>query len=72
MSTTTIHEHPPERIECFGEELDAIRRRVVADLGLRDADYIHKVIRVQRGLEVSGRGLFVVEALSNRCTLLIA
>src|SRR5439155_10084633 len=57
VSTTTIHEHPPERIECFGEELDAIRRRVVADLGLRDADYIHKVIRVQRGLEVSGRGL---------------
>jgi fatty acid desaturase len=57
VSTTTIHEHPPERIECFGEELDAIRQRVVADLGVRDADYIHKVIRVQRGLEVSGRGL---------------
>ena len=57
MSTTTIPELTPEQIESFGEELDAIRQRVVADLGERDADYIRKVIRAQRGLEVAGRGL---------------
>ena len=52
MSTTTIPELTPEQIESFGEELDAIRQRVVADLGERDAGYIRKVIRAQRGLEV--------------------
>jgi hypothetical protein len=45
----------PEQLEAFGQELDAIRARVVADLGERDADYINKVIRTQRGLEVAGR-----------------
>jgi fatty acid desaturase len=57
VTTTTIHEHPLDRFESFGEELDAIRQRAVADLGERDADYIRKVIRAQRGLEVTGRGL---------------
>jgi linoleoyl-CoA desaturase len=47
----------PEQFEAFGQELDAIRARVVADLGERDADYINRVIRAQRGLEIAGRGL---------------
>jgi fatty acid desaturase len=47
----------PEQLEAFGQELDAIRARVVADLGERDTEYINKVIRAQRGLEVAGRGL---------------
>src|ERR1019366_3456808 len=47
----------PEQLHAFGEELDAIRARVVADLGERDVDYINRLIRVQRGLEVAGRGL---------------
>ena len=47
----------PEQLEAFGQELDAIRARVVADLGQRDVDYINRLIRVQRGLEVAGRGL---------------
>ncbi len=47
----------PEQLEAFGSELDDVRARVVADLGQRDADYINKVIRAQRGLEVAGRGL---------------
>ena len=50
----------PEQLEAFGQELDALRARVVADLGQRDADYINKVIRAQRGLEVAGRGLLFV------------
>jgi NADPH-dependent stearoyl-CoA 9-desaturase len=47
----------PEQLETFGEELDTIRARVVADLGERDAEYIEKVICVQRALEVAGRAL---------------
>lgn len=47
----------PEQLDTFGEELDAIRQRVLADRGERDANYIRGVIRAQRGLEVAGRGL---------------
>jgi fatty acid desaturase len=60
MSTHTT-ESPipltPEQIEGFGAELDAIRRRVLDDRGERDAGYIRRMVRVQRGLEVGGRGL---------------
>ncbi|SFO86130.1 Fatty acid desaturase [Amycolatopsis arida] len=47
----------PEQVEAFGRELDELRQRVVADLGQADVDYIRKLIRTQRGLEVLGRGL---------------
>jgi NADPH-dependent stearoyl-CoA 9-desaturase len=47
----------PDQIESFGREMDAIRQRVVDDLGERDAEYIRKVIRTQRGFEIGGRGL---------------
>jgi fatty acid desaturase len=47
----------PQQLEAFGQELDAIRARVVADLGARDSDYINKLIRTQRGLELAGRAL---------------
>jgi fatty acid desaturase len=50
----------PKQLKAFGSELDAVRARVVADLGKRDADYINKVIRTQRGLEVAGRALLFV------------
>jgi NADPH-dependent stearoyl-CoA 9-desaturase len=50
----------PEQLEDFGHELDAIRANVAADLGERDADYINKVIRAQRSLEVAGRGLLLL------------
>jgi fatty acid desaturase len=53
----------PDQIEAFGDELDAIRARVVADLGARDAEYITGVIRAQRGLEVAGRGLLMLGIL---------
>jgi NADPH-dependent stearoyl-CoA 9-desaturase len=53
----------PEQLETFGQELDAIRARVVADLGERDAGYINRVIRAQRGLEVAGRGLLFFSLL---------
>jgi fatty acid desaturase len=53
----TIPKLTPEQIEEFGHELDAIRQRVIADLGESDAEYIRKVVRVQRRLEIAGRGL---------------
>ena len=47
----------PEQIESFGEEMDAIRRRLLAERGEDDASYIRGLIRVQRGLELGGRAL---------------
>ena len=47
----------PEQLDEFGRELDAIRTRTMADLGERDAAYIRRVIKTQRGLEIAGRGL---------------
>jgi NADPH-dependent stearoyl-CoA 9-desaturase len=55
--TTNPYGLTPEQLEHLGEEMDAIRQRVLADRGERDADYIRGVIRAQRGLEVAGRGL---------------
>ena len=46
-----------ERVEELGRRLDALREEVVASRGVDDADYIHRVIRAQRMLEVAGRGL---------------
>jgi linoleoyl-CoA desaturase len=52
-----------EAAEAFGEELDAIRQRVLDDRGERDTDYIRNIIRAQRGLEVAGRGLMFFSVL---------
>jgi fatty acid desaturase len=52
----TQHPHLTDgQIEALGRELDDLRNRTVADLGQRDADYIRKMIRTQRGLEIAGR-----------------
>ena len=48
-----------EQLDEFGNELDAVRQRVLDDLGQADADYIRRVIRVQQIAEVLGRiGIF--------------
>ncbi len=52
--------HPqltPEQLDQLGAELDALRNRIMADLGERDAAYIRKMIRTQRGLEIAGRAM---------------
>jgi fatty acid desaturase len=46
-----------EQLQELGRELDAIGRRVADDLGQADVDYLRRVIRTQRGLEVASRGL---------------
>ena len=48
----------PEQLEEFGSELDAIRQRVIADLGQADADYIRGIVKAQRAFEGAGRALF--------------
>ena len=55
--TKDVIELTPEQLDAFGAELDAIRQAVLEDRGERDANYIRRVIKVQRALEVSGRGL---------------
>jgi fatty acid desaturase len=44
-----------EDFAAIGRDFDAIRSDVVARLGRRDADYIRRVITVQRCLELAGR-----------------
>ncbi len=44
-----------EQLEEFGRELDDVRQRVLDDLGQTDADYIRRVIKIQRSFEVLGR-----------------
>jgi fatty acid desaturase len=57
--TTTAERYnlTPEQLDAFGKEIDAIRKDVVDTLGQADVDYIRKMIKVQRGLEIGGRGL---------------
>src|SRR5690348_7763923 len=50
--TVTLTE---SQVEELGRELDAIRARVVADLGTEDREYIYKIVKTQRGLEAAGR-----------------
>ncbi len=46
-----------EQIVALGDELDELRGRLIMDLGERDAEYIRRIIKIQRALEVTGRGL---------------
>ena len=44
-----------ERLAALAADFDAIRAEVAADLGAADVEHIRRVIRLQRGLEVTGR-----------------
>lgn len=46
-----------DAVEDLGRELDALRAETVADLGQADREYIYRIIKAQRGFEVTGRGL---------------
>lgn len=59
--TSTPLDHLSESdIASLGRELDAIRERVLAERGQRDADYIHTLIKFQRSLEVVSRGILLL------------
>jgi fatty acid desaturase len=49
-----------EDVERLGKELDAVRDRIIASRGAKDAAYIRRVIRVQRTLEVAGRATLLL------------
>jgi fatty acid desaturase len=57
MDTHTRPELTDEQIAALGDELDELRGRLIMDLGPRDAEYIRRIIKLQRALEVTGRGL---------------
>jgi len=52
----------PEDVEQIGIELDAIRQDVLDSRGERDAAYIHRVIDVQRRLELGSRAVLLFSA----------
>jgi NADPH-dependent stearoyl-CoA 9-desaturase len=56
QSTAEAYGLTDEQLDRLATELDAIRDRVLADLGEEDVAYIRRMIRVQRGLEAGGRG----------------
>jgi fatty acid desaturase len=47
-------------LDGFGAELDALRERIVADLGAEDARYIRNVVKAVRYTEVIGRALLFI------------
>lgn len=55
MSHTLSRTLSPEELDAFGAELDALRLRVLADVGEKDAAYIRKVQGWVRYSEVAGR-----------------
>jgi fatty acid desaturase len=44
-----------EQLDQFGQELDAIRTRIMEDLGAEDVEYLRRMLALQHGLEVTGR-----------------
>jgi len=51
-------------LERFGAELDALRARILASLGQRDARYIRRVVKAVRYTGLAGRGLLFLGALA--------
>ncbi len=49
-----------EQVAELGRELDAIKDDILAKRGASDAAYIRRVIKIQRGLELSGRAALLM------------
>ena len=63
MSDDKYHGLTADQIDSLGAELDALRQRVIADLGEADAAYLRKVVKTQRSMEVAGRALFYLPVI---------
>ena len=50
----------PAELQSFGDEIDALRARTVADIGDRDARYIRRVVKGVRYMEAAGRALLFI------------
>ncbi|AFR50235.1 fatty acid desaturase family protein [Gordonia sp. KTR9] len=58
MAITDINEYAhltDADVEALGAELDALRREIEADRGMRDVRYLRRTIFAHRALEVAGR-----------------
>ncbi len=62
-ATNPLHRLTPEQIDAIGREFQELHDEVFADLGDRDARYIHSIIDLQRRLELLGRALLLVSIL---------
>ena len=66
VATTTdekYHGLTHAEIDQLGAELDALRLRIIADLGEVDAEYLRKVVKAQRSFEIAGRALFYLPVI---------
>jgi NADPH-dependent stearoyl-CoA 9-desaturase len=58
MAITDINEYThltESDVEALGADLDALRREIESDRGVRDAKYLRRAVMTQRVLEVGGR-----------------
>jgi linoleoyl-CoA desaturase len=46
-----------DRFRLFGEELDAVKERVLAQVGEEDVRYVRRINAFSRAMEIAGRGL---------------
>jgi linoleoyl-CoA desaturase len=51
------------KLADFAAELDALRSRVMNELGERDASHIRRIVKLQRAAEIAGRGALFASAL---------
>lgn len=49
-----------EQLASFEKEITAIRETEAADIGQKDADYIRRIVRIQRTAEIAGRIMLVL------------
>ncbi len=63
MSRTRDRALSPGELQAFGDELDALRRRVEASLGAREARYIRRIVAAVRWTGAAGRGLLFLGAI---------
>lgn len=60
MTTSPTANLSQAEITSFGRELDRMREEIIASRGERDASYIRRMIKTQRGLEAGGRAALLV------------
>lgn len=63
MRTPTSRTLSPSEIDAFGAELDALKKRVLDDLGERDARYIRRIRGAVRWTGLGGRTLLFAGVL---------
>ena len=60
MTSSTSRALAPDELQQFGDELDALKKRALADVGEADARYIKRILKTVRYTEFLGRALLFV------------